>query len=226
MKLLSVLVADHHPLFAEGIRSVLSVPVNQVSYNITAVARTTEQVEGYLGEHRSDLLLLDITLPGANEQNWLAELKLRFPSLKVLVITNQNDAVSVQAFIKRGADGYLLKTTSKDELRNAIREVSEGQQFIGRGVSNPNLVGNLTIAAAPSSTEAYFAKKYNLTRREIEIVRYIGQALTNKEIGDRLYISDQTVSVHRKNIMRKLRVNSTASLVRMVFEHQIPLTAG
>ena len=70
-----------------------------------------------------------------------------------------------------------------------------------------------------------FVKKYNLTKREFEIIRYIGQALTNKEIGDRLYISDQTVSVHRKNIMRKLRVNSTASLIKMVFEHHIPIAS-
>ena len=224
MKILSVLIADHHPLFAEGIRSVLSVPVNQVNYNIIAVARSTEQVEGYLGEYKADLLLLDTTLPNAAEQSWLPELKIRYPCLRVLVITHQNDPISVQSVLKRGADGYLLKTTSKDELRNAIREVSDGRQFIGRGVSNPSM-GGTGIAAGPSSPETYFAKKYNLTRREIEIIRHIGQALTNKEIGDRLYISDQTVSVHRKNIMRKLRVNSTASLVKMVYENHIPLSA-
>lgn len=225
MKLLSVLVADHHPLFAEGIRSVLSVPVNQVSFNIIAVARTTEQVVGYLSEYRVDLLLLDLALPNAADHNWLPDLKTRFPYLRVLIITNQNDPLSVQSVLKRGADGYLLKVVSKDELRNAIREVSEGHQFIGRGVANPNVTGTAGIAAGPSSSELYFAKKYNLTRREIEIIKHIGQALTNKEIGDRLYISDQTVSVHRKNIMRKLRVNSTASLVRMVYENQIPHSA-
>lgn len=228
MKLLSVLVADHHPLFAEGIRSVLSVQVNQLSFNVIAVARSTEQVEGYLSENRADLLIMDPSLPNFQvDQYWLPNLRLRFPSLRVLVISHQNDPLQVQMFLKRGADGYLLKTASKDELRTAVREVSEGLQYIGRGVVvTPLNGGNISVSNTTLSSEQYFAKKYNLTRREIEIIRYIGQALTNKEIGDKLYISDQTVSVHRKNIMRKLRVNSTASLVKMVYENHIPVNAS
>lgn len=221
MKSLSVLVADHHPLFAEGIRAVLSAPANQMLCTVTAVARNAEQVEGYLKETRADLILLDPLLPVFNDIDLLSGLKSRYAGLRVLLFSQQNDPKMIQSAFNKGADGYLLKTASKDELRNAILEVSEGRRYIGRGVNNTDPQAD-TGGQQVSDSEISFAKKYQLTRREMEIVRHIGQALTNKEIGDRLFISDQTVSVHRKNIMRKLRVNSTATLIKMVFEYQMP----
>lgn len=123
-----------------------------------------------------------------------------------------------------GADGYLLKTASKDELRRAISEISEGRQYLGRGVSSSDtgVKGGGNVVA---NYESRFAQRFGLTKREVEIVRYIGQAMSNKEIADKLYISDQTVSVHRKNIMRKLKVNSTASLVKMVYDNQLIIGA-
>ena len=222
MKFLRVLVADHHPLFAEGIRTVLSAPGNSVQCNVTAIARNSEQVEGYLNEYPTDLLLLDPNLPLLVEQDIVTKMKSRYTQLRVLLITTMNEPTVVQRALKNGADGYLLKTASKDELRSAIREVCEGRVYIGRGVQTIPSESKVSLVQV-AQHEVMFIKKYALTRREMEIIRYIGQALTNKEIGSRLYISDQTVSVHRKNIMRKLKVNSTASLIRMVFEHQIPL---
>jgi DNA-binding NarL/FixJ family response regulator len=224
MKSLSVLVADHQPLFAEGIRTVLSAPGNAVLCNITAIARNTDQVEGYLNEYRTDLLLMDPTIPIVSDTDIIVKLKSLYTHLRIVFITSTNDPLAVQRALKSGADGYLLKSASKDELRSAIREVSEGRVYVGRGV-NPIPSESKVAVTNTSSLEVMFVKKYNLTKREFEIIRYIGQALTNKEIGDRLYISDQTVSVHRKNIMRKLRVNSTASLIKMVFEHHIPIAS-
>lgn len=224
MKSLSVLVADHHPLFAEGIRAVLSTPGNQMLCTVTAIARNADQVEGYLKESKTDLILLDPSLPVHNDTDLISVLKNRYQQLRVLLLAQQNEPGLVQSALKRGADGYLLKTTSKDELRNAILEVSEGRTYIGRGVNHSETAA--PSGASMSVRETDFLKKYALTKREMEIIRYIGQALTNKEIGERLYISDQTVSVHRKNIMKKLKVNSTANLVRIVFEHQVPLQNG
>lgn len=90
---------------------------------------------------------------------------------------------------------------------------------MGRGVAlvdSPN-----GVAGSTALPENRFARKFGLTRREIEIMRLIGQALTNKDIAEKLYISDQTVSVHRKNIMRKLSVNSTANLIKIAFENNL-----
>lgn len=224
MKSFRVLVADHHPLFAEGIRTVLSVPANQMLFTVTAIARTTEQVEGYLAEAPTDLLLLDPSLPNHERKDWLLGIKKRFGGLRVLLFSEQNDPVVISEVMGEGADGYLLKTASKDELRRAISEISEGRQYLGRGVSSSD-TGVKAGKNAVADYEYRFAQRFGLTKREVEIVRYIGQAMSNKEIADKLYISDQTVSVHRKNIMRKLKVNSTASLVKMVYDNQLIIGA-
>ncbi|MCB0535871.1 MAG: response regulator transcription factor, partial [Saprospiraceae bacterium] len=113
-----------------------------------------------------------------------------------------------------GADGFMLKSATKDELLTLIEQVVEGNTFWQTHQSN----GNLTEDGNP---ELAFARKYGLTRRELEILQLIGEALDNRKIGDRLYISHQTVSVHRKNIMRKLGVNSTASLIKIAFENHL-----
>lgn len=171
-------------------------------------------------EAQPDLLLLDPSLPSQERKDWLQGIRRRFRGLRVLLFSEQNDPIMISEVLGEGADGYLLKTASKDELRRAISEISEGRQYFGRGVSSSD-TGVRAGRNAVADYEGRFAQKFSLTRREVEIVRYIGQAMSNKEIAGKLYISDQTVSVHRKNIMRKLKVNSTASLVKMVYDNQL-----
>lgn len=123
----------------------------------------------------------------------------------------------VKAAFRAGADGYLLKSGATEELFQAIEQVLEGRTFTGSGVMllEP---GQANKNNHPDGAR----RKHGLTRREIEIMRYIGQALNNKDIATRLFISDQTVSVHRKNIMRKLcRINNTATLIKLAFENHL-----
>ena len=100
-----------------------------------------------------------------------------------------------------------------------------GKTYLGKGVDLLNNKKELTLgkpnAVAGSVYGDKFIRRYNLTRREIEILKLISQALSNKEIGKELYISDQTVSVHRKNLMRKLGVTNTAGLIKLAYEHSI-----
>jgi DNA-binding NarL/FixJ family response regulator len=113
----------------------------------------------------------------------------------------------------------MLKSGTKDELFWAIEEVINGHTFLGNGVALIDM--RMMPGAESAQPDKRFARKHGLTRREMEIMRYIGQALKNKDIAEKLYISDQTVSVHRKNIMRKLAVNNTASLIKIAFENNL-----
>ena len=135
----------------------------------------------------------------------------------VVVMTVQDDPRLVKAAFRAGADGYLLKSGTTEELFQAIEQVVEGHTFTGSGV----MMLEPSQTTKNSHPDKTFARKHGLTRREIEIMRYIGQALNNKDIATRLFISDQTVSVHRKNIMRKLRVNNTATLIKIAFENHL-----
>ncbi len=160
MKSLSVLVADHHPLFAEGIRTVLSTPGNAFQCIVTAVARNSDQVEGFLNEYPTDLLLIDPNLPLVSESDIISKVKSRYNKLRVVFFTSMNEPMLVQRALKGGADGYLLKTASKDELRSAIREVSEGRTYIGRGVQTIPSESKSTTAQSATIPEQLFIKKY------------------------------------------------------------------
>lgn len=219
MRFLNVLVADDHPIFVEGLHAVLSKSGGKFTYQIKGVARTGLQVTQMLHESQTDLLLMDLNLPETDSLKALPLFKKGSANTRVLVMTMHDDPRLVKAAFKAGADGYMLKSGSKDELFRAIEEVIEGHTYVGNGLA---LVENGHHNGADSvSPDKRFARKYGLTRREMEVMQYIGQALNNKDIAEKLFISDQTVSVHRKNIMRKLGVNNTASLIKIAFENNL-----
>lgn len=221
MRRLNVLLADDHPIFAEGLQAVLSRPAGgKFTYNIQGILRSGTQVTDLLRGGGTDLLLLDLNLPETDSLKMLPSVKKISDQTRVLVMTLFDDPRMVKAAFKAGADGYMLKSGTQAELFLAIETVMDGHTYLGSGV-----VLDRSHANGRDTTSGFldqqFAGKYGLTRREIEIMQHIGQARSNKEIAEQLFISDQTVSVHRKNIMRKLRVNSTASLIKIAFEHHL-----
>ncbi len=218
LRYLDILVADHHPIFVEGLRSMLSNTGDEhFSFNIKGVAINGSQVAEYLGNSQPDLFLLDPDLPDAEGLKMVSTVKNKGTKTRVLILNGSGDPIHIQAAFRAGADGYMLKSGSLDELLQAVGELAEGRTFVGRGLMPMDFKGE----AVELSPDLHFAKKSGLTRRELEILKLIGQALTNKEISSRIFISDQTASVHRKNIMRKLGVNSTGALIKMAFENHL-----
>jgi two-component system NarL family response regulator len=221
MRRLNVLVADDHPIFAEGLQAVLSrSDGGKFAYHIQGIARTGMQITDWLRYGSTDLLLLDLNLPETDSLKMLPSVKKTSAQTRVLVMTLFDDPRMVKAAFKAGADGYMLKSGSQAELFEAIEEVLEGHTYLGKGIALDKAYSGIP-GANNGLPDKQFAGKYGLTRREIEIMQHIGRALSNKEIAEQLFISDQTVSVHRKNIMRKLHVNNTASLIKIAFEHHL-----
>lgn len=220
-KSLNIAIADDHPIFIEGLRTVLSNPLHSnYSYNIIGVARTGPQVAQILKETSVDVLLLDLNLPETDGLQVLPLVRKEHPGVRVFVLTVYEEPKLVKAAFKSGTDGYMLKTGGREELFKGIDEIMSGNTFLGRGVevTDRNLRGG---GVGLSVYEDKFAKRHSLTKREMEVLRFIGQALNNKDISEKLYISDQTVSVHRKNIMRKLGVNTTANLIKIAYENNL-----
>ncbi|MFN0216200.1 MAG: LuxR C-terminal-related transcriptional regulator [Saprospiraceae bacterium] len=216
---LDLLVADHHPIFVEGLRSMLSNPGvdERFSYSINAVASNGLQVAEYMDKSQPDLFLMDPDLPEAEPLKIVSSIKQKSAKTRILILNGSGDPAHIQAAFRAGADGYMLKTGSRDELLLAVGELAEGRTYVGRGLIAMDMKSNV-VSLTPDER---FAQSNGLTRREMEILKLIGQALTNKEISNRIFISDQTASVHRKNIMRKLGVNSTGSLIKMAFENNL-----
>jgi DNA-binding NarL/FixJ family response regulator len=137
--------------------------------------------------------------------------------VKVVIFTMYDQPKFIKEAFRQGAEGYILKSTSLADLVDGVRRVKEGHVYLSNGLSVfPG--GN---GKHDNAFEDGFLMRHSLTRRELEVLELIVRAKSNKEIADQLFISDQTVSVHRKNLMRKLKVSSTAALVRFFVDQDM-----
>lgn len=221
MQQVNIVIADDHQLFITGLKSILK-EIAEYDIHLLDIANDGEELITILKKNVPDLLILDLNMPEKNGLDVLDTIRDQYEDLKILALTMYDESKIVKSAFKSGVDGYVLKSSGKEELVRAIKEVLDGRTFLGKGVS----LNSVVTKASRKSDDAYhfedkFIKKSNLTKREFEILRLISLALSNKEIAKELYISDQTVSVHRKNIMRKLGVSNTAGLIKIAYDNSL-----
>jgi DNA-binding NarL/FixJ family response regulator len=225
MKLIRVAIADDHQLFVEGLKHILKNKHANVTSLAGAYNTLNELLEG-LGKEQPDVLLLDLNLPDGDGLEAIALFKSRYKDMRIIALTMYDDVKLIQAAFKNGVDGYVLKTNTSEDLVMGIQEVMLGNRFLGSGIRLVAEKSNIQSNTGDNFLSLHhfddkFIKKYDLTKREIEILKMLTQAMSNKQIAKSLFISDQTVSVHRKNIMRKLGAYNAASLVKIVYENDL-----
>ncbi len=216
-------IADDHQLFTEGLKNILR-RTDKFEFQIIGEAENGRDLLPILKRTYPDLLLLDLNMPETDGLDVLDSIRDNYGDMKILALTMYDEAKLVKSAFKAGVDGYILKNSDPYELLNAIDEVLNGKTYIGVGVQLVGARSNGKTFMADkerSKFEDKFIQKYNLTKREIEILKLISQAFSNKEIARELFISDQTVSVHRKNIMRKLNVSNIAGLIKIAYDNSI-----
>lgn len=211
--MLKVIIAEDQSIFAEGLKQTLR-DSSEEEIHILSIVSEASGLEAELKKFSPDLLFLDLSLPGCDGASMLRPIHEMMPDMRIIVLTLFQDTKMVREAFRNGADGYILKTCRTSEIHEGIREVRAGKIYMGCGVSATERPGSGKSNNA--SCQDSFMRQYCLTNREMEILRLLSNALTNKQISEELYISDQTVGVHRKNIMRKLGVSSSAALVRML----------
>lgn len=220
-KSLRIFLADNHRIFIEGMKSVLSKTENY-QCNIVGKATSGKELLQQLRKTDTDLLFLDMNFLDMDGLEILSKIRAYDQNLRIIIITIYDESKIVKSAFQAGVDGYILKGCQTGEVEKAIEKVMEGHTFMGEGVVLTNGQGSNSLSNGIGMThEDRFVKRHNLTKRETEVLRLISKALSNKEIAKELYISDQTVSVHRKNIMRKLGVSSTAGLIKVVYDSSI-----
>lgn len=216
---ISLFLADDHTLYLD----TLVLALRHQSFfalNVLGTARNGEDLLHKLPSFQPDILLLDLNMPVMNGLDVIPVLKEDFPSLRILIVTKYEDPKFVKECLHiHNVSGYILKTSSFSELMEGIIQISRGQSYISKNLKLYPKDGIDTVIS--SVFDESFQAKYNLTRRELEILGLIAQAKSNTDIAENLYISPQTVGAHRKNIMRKLNITSTAGLVRFAIENQV-----
>lgn len=220
MNKIDLIIADDHQLFVEGLKRVLSSQDSFVYNLVLEATNGIELCEG-LKEIQADLLLLDLNMPYKDGFEVLQDVRKKYPTLRIIALTMYDEVKLVKSAFNAGIDGYVLKSYGLEDLLIAIDDVMQGKRHLGKGVA---LVPDYEQQSAVMTQKIYedkFMQKYNLTKREIEVLLLITEALSNKEIAKELFISDQTVSVHRKNLMRKIGVSNTAGLIRFAFDKSL-----
>lgn len=204
-----IIIADDHTMFIKGMLLLLS---DREQYEVIAVARNGQEVLDLLAGHAADILLLDVNMPVMN--GYQATLKVRslYPKVKIVVLSMLADESSIVKMLEAGADGYLVKNADEEELYEALATVLNNQVYIARAIRDK-------ISQAPDKSGSA-AESVQLSSRELDISRLIIDGLTNSEIADRLYLSVRTVETHRKNILAKLNLKNTASLVKYLMDNK------
>ena len=165
-----------------------------------------------------DLVLMDIDMPVMNGLEATTQIKKKFPSVRVMVLTMHDEAALVKRIMEIGADGYMLKNADQEELLSAIRKVAGGEKHYSEKVLNALKEGKTDSSQfSLRPTDAVLLS--TLTEREVEILRLLAEGLSNKEIGDKIFISHRTVDTHRTNLMKKLDVHNVAGLIRFAIRN-------
>jgi DNA-binding NarL/FixJ family response regulator len=191
-----VMIVDDHPLVRVGMATVVN---QQHDMSIAGEAEGGPRVLELYRQLHPDVVLMDLRLRGDSGSRLTAEIRLEFPAARVLVISNYEGDEDIHQALAAGAMGYLFKSVVEDELVDAIREVNAGRRYLPK-----------TVAARLNEHEA----TQQLTRREDEILELLGKGLTNRELGDVLGVSEDTVKTHLKSLFRKLHVSDRAEAVR------------
>jgi two-component system nitrate/nitrite response regulator NarL len=199
---LRLLVVDDHTLFRRGLVALLA---SEPSLQVVGEAGDAAEAVRRAGELQPDIVLLDNHLPGATGVQSLAGLREAAPSARVVLLTVSEDEEDLQAALRGGASGYLLKTMEGDELFAALRRIAAGEAVI-----SPELTSKLVSALRqrPSAPPPQADPLACLSAREVEVLREIARGASNKEIARTLSIAETTVKIHVQGILRKLGLTS------------------
>ena len=206
-----VVIAEDHTILREGLRALLSA---ESDLEVVGEAEDGRQAIRRVEELGPDLILTDLSMPRMNGVEAIREIKKRAPETKVLALTVHKAEEFILEVLQAGADGYILKDASSEELMMAIKSVLGGKRYLSPSVSQMVIEGYLEGRKSIASSSPWDT----LTKREREILKLIAEGHKNKEIANYLYISVKTVEKHRANLMKKLDLHSAAALTAYAME--------
>lgn len=206
-----ILICEDHQIVIDGLCSIIT---DFSKFEVVDTVTGFSSLYPSLEKNRPDILLLDLNLPHKNGIEILQELRVKKSPVRVLILTMYNKKTIINKTISEGANGFLLKNCSSEDLHDALKHVSsENSFYYGEGV----------IKAKKENHQANdeFYKRIQLTPREKEIIKYLYNGNKVPDIAEAMHISPLTVETHKKNIYRKLGVDSSIKLVTFVHENQL-----
>jgi DNA-binding NarL/FixJ family response regulator len=206
-----ILIVEDHTLMRVGLRSLLS---QDPDLEIVGEAGNGRDAVRSIGQLAPNLVLMDLTMPGSNGIETIEEIRRRYPDIKILVLTLHRADEYVQESFKAGANGYILKDATHEELCLAIRSVLNGKTYVSPDVSGSLISNYRGGGKSPGFTSAWDS----VTHRERQVLKLVAEGHPNKYIADYLSLSVKTVEKHRSNLMRKLNLRNVSMLTAFAIE--------
>lgn len=203
-----VFIADAHKLTSEGIKSIL---VKKTDARVTAEAVNSAGLRAQFASAQPDVVIIDCFIPGYFSIEDIAFIKNQAPETGILVITTNKNKEDVLRVLDYGVNSYLLKECDEEEVINAVNATATGRKFFC-GKVMVAILEKVTHKCAPDSV-CNHCHAVALSEREEEIIRLIADGLTTKEIAVKLNLSFYTISTHRKNVFKKLRIRNSSELI-------------
>jgi two-component system NarL family response regulator len=217
-----VLIADDQALFRRGLFVVRGA---EDHIEVVAEAENGKEAMIKAEELAPDVVLMDVRMPQVNGIDAARHIRDVSPSTRILMLTVSDDEEDLFEAIKAGANGYLLKEISVEEVPEAIRAVAQGQSLISPSMASKLLKEFNALAKKAEERQQYPAPA--LTARELEVLRLVARGMTNREIADELYISENTVKNHVRNILEKLHLHTRMeAVIYAVRERLLDLRPG
>ena len=201
--LIRVLSVDDHPLLRQGIAAIIN---SQEDMSLVSQASNGIEAIQQYNEHRPDVTLMDLRLPGMSGIDATIAIRAEFPDARIIMLTTSDGDVEVHRALEAGARGYLLKNTPAQDLVEVIRQVHAGKKRI------------------PAEVAAQLAEhmgQESLTNREVEILQQVAAGYRNRDVAERLFISEETVKSHLKHIMEKLNARDRTQAVAVAVRRGI-----
>lgn len=200
-----IVLADEHVLIRHGVKNIIS---QESSFKIVGEVATGEQLLELLKKNTPDLVILAITLPKVSGMEIIGVVKKKFPQIRILILTMHKSKGCFYGAMSEGADGYLLKDDSSEELLRAIKRIKEGKIYL-----SPMIADEITDDVLAALRNREVSPFRGLTDREKEVLRLVVDGMTSKLIAEKLCLSPRTVDHHRARLLKKFKMRNTVDLV-------------
>ena len=206
-----IVLADDHGLLLEGLRTLLAR-----EFDVVGLATNGRDAVAEAEQLDPDAVLLDVSMPGMNGMEAARQIKSHNPAVKLVFVSQKSDRAYVQAALRVGASGYVLKQAAPSEVQGALREVLAGRYYV-----TPSLRKGIPEALYDPTRNPSELFGSSLTSRQKEVLQLVAEGNSNKEIAVKLKVSVKTIDFHKAAIMEELGMHSTAELTRYAVEHGI-----
>jgi DNA-binding NarL/FixJ family response regulator len=208
---IKIFLIDDHQIVIDGLKAVLKL---ETDFEVVGYSLNATDIYSKIADQQTDILILDINMPEVDGLDLLKEFKKKGIPCKVIILSSHHEIKIIKEVLHLGASGYLSKSYAGENIAEAVRKVYHGQQYFSESIKEKMLISFTNNGTSEDTLKS-------ITKRELEILELVVQEFTTKEIGEKLFISNNTVDTHRKNIMRKLEVKNTVGLVKFAIKNEL-----